>query len=113
MTQDTQQPVHEDRVWRDELWTARVIKNEDDDGWAVATFLDDQAELNKNVNVTVDGRRIHIELAIVPNEVGATASLRAVDEFDEELARVAVPPGFKLNASSAETWVLAGFEKPR
>ncbi|MEF7614526.1 hypothetical protein V4F39_11455 [Aquincola sp. MAHUQ-54] len=27
--------VHEPRLWRDNGWTARVIKNEDDDGWAV------------------------------------------------------------------------------
>jgi hypothetical protein len=27
--------IHEDRLWRDDGWTARVIKNEDDDGWAV------------------------------------------------------------------------------
>jgi len=28
--------IHEPRLWRDNGWTARVIKNEDDDGWAVA-----------------------------------------------------------------------------
>jgi hypothetical protein len=28
-------PVHEPRLWRDDGWIARVIKNEDDDGWAV------------------------------------------------------------------------------
>ena len=28
--------VQEDRVWQGNGWTARVIKNEDDDGWAVA-----------------------------------------------------------------------------
>jgi hypothetical protein len=28
-------PVKQDRLWRDNGWTARVIKNEDDDGWAV------------------------------------------------------------------------------
>src|SRR6476620_11501427 len=27
--------IHEDRLWCDDGWTARVIKNEDDDGWAV------------------------------------------------------------------------------
>ncbi len=36
--------VHEPRLWRDHGWTARVIKNEDDDGWAVAMFRDGQAE---------------------------------------------------------------------
>jgi hypothetical protein len=31
-------PLHEARTWRDHGWTAQVIKNEDDDGWAVAMF---------------------------------------------------------------------------
>lgn len=158
MTPDTHEPIHEDRVWSDERWTARVIKNEDDDGWAVAMFLEGQsepalvgpwtmgrdkknpkpldvnafntlvktagefirrseqqrhAELNKNVSVTVDGRRIRVALAIVPDEEGATATLRATDEYDEELAVVQVPPTFKLNVASAEAWVASGFEKPR
>jgi len=36
--------IHEARLWRDNGWTARVIKNEDDDGWAVSMTPDDQAE---------------------------------------------------------------------
>ncbi|WP_418118679.1 hypothetical protein [Variovorax sp. 350MFTsu5.1] len=28
-------PLQEDRLWRDDRWTARIIKNEEDDGWAV------------------------------------------------------------------------------
>ena len=44
MTPDTQDPIHEDRVWSDERWTARVIKNEDDDGWAVAMTADGASE---------------------------------------------------------------------
>jgi len=158
MTEDTQDPIHEDRVWSDERWTARVIKNEDDDGWAVAMFLEGQtepalvgpwtmgrdkknpkpldvnafntlvktasefirrseqqrhAELNKSVNVTVDGRRLRVALAIVPDEEGATATLRASDEYGEELACVPVPPTFRLSVASAEAWVLSGYEKPR
>lgn len=158
MTQDTQDPIHEDRVWSDERWTARVIKNEDDDGWAVAMFLDGQsepalvgpwtmgrdkknpkpldvnafntlvktasevirrseqqrhAELNKSVNVSVGGRRIRVALAIVPDEEGATATLRATDDIGDDLAVVPVPPTFKLNAASAEAWAASGFEKPR
>ena len=158
MTQDTESPIHEDRVWSDEHWTARVVKNEDDDGWAVAMFLDGEAEpalvgpwtmgrdkknpkpldnnafntlvktakevirrseqqrhaeLNKNVSVTVAGRRVRVALAIVPDEEGATATLRATDEFDETLAVVSVPPTFKLTVSSADAWVAADFEKPR
>lgn len=158
MTSDIQEPIHEDRVWSDARWTARVIKNEDDDGWAVAMFLDGQAEpalvgpwtmgrdkknpkpldtsafntlvktasevirrseqqrfaeLNKNVSVSVGGQRIRVELAIVPDEEGATATLRALNEFDEELACVPVSPAFKLNTHSAGAWVVSGFEKPR
>ena len=36
-TQDTPL-LQEARLWQDEHWTAQVIKNEDDDGWAVAMF---------------------------------------------------------------------------
>lgn len=31
-------------LWRDDGWTARIIKNEDDGGWAVEMTLDGQAE---------------------------------------------------------------------
>ncbi|MCW7538640.1 hypothetical protein OOT46_12380 [Aquabacterium sp. A7-Y] len=37
-------PLHEARLWRDNGWTAKVIKNEDDDGWAVAMIKDGEAE---------------------------------------------------------------------
>jgi hypothetical protein len=33
---DPTEPIHEPRLWRANGWTARVIKNEDDEGWAVA-----------------------------------------------------------------------------
>jgi hypothetical protein len=158
MTEEDKDTIQQDRLWSDGTWTARVINNDDDDGWAVAMYLDGQSEpalvgpwtmgrdkknpkpldtgafntlvktakevirrseqqlhaqLNKNVSITVQGERLRIAMAIVPDEEGATASLRAVDVFDEELARVPVPPTFKLNAGSAEAWVVAGFEKPR
>jgi hypothetical protein len=158
MPDDTLDPIHEDRLWRDGHWTARVIKNEDDDGWAVAMFLDQQpepalvgpwtmgrdkknpkpldtsafntlvktarevirrseqqrhAELNKNVTITLDGQRVRVELCIVPDEEGATATLRAVDAFDDEMASVPVSPGFKLTVASAEAWATGGFARPR
>jgi hypothetical protein len=158
MTSNTQEPIHEDRVWSDGHWTARVVKNEDDDGWAVAMFLDREvepalvgpwtmgrdkknpkpldtnafntlvktakevirrseqqrhAELNKNLNVTVGGRRVRVALAIVPDEEGATATLSAENEFGEALAMVSVPPTFKLTVVSAEAWVASGFERPQ
>lgn len=36
--------IFEDRLWHHNGWEARVIKNEDDDGWAVAMTQDGQAE---------------------------------------------------------------------
>lgn len=36
--------VHEERLWRDSGWTARIIKNEDDEGWAVEMIKDGEAE---------------------------------------------------------------------
>ncbi len=36
--------LHEPRLWCDDGWTAKVIKNEDDDGWAVAMTKDGQSE---------------------------------------------------------------------
>ena len=41
---DTTEPLHDARLWRDKGWTARVIKNEDDDGWAVEMLKDGEAE---------------------------------------------------------------------
>jgi hypothetical protein len=157
MTDNTPEPIHQDRVWSDERWTARVIKNEDDDGWAVAMLLHSESEpalvgpwtmgrdkknpkpldvnafntlvktanevirrheqqlhaqLNRSVNVTAAGRRLRVALAIVPDEEGATATLRAEDDLGEELGCVAVPPGFHLTQSSALAWVESGFTRP-
>jgi hypothetical protein len=45
-TTDTQdQPlVQEPRLWQNEQWTAQVIKNDDDDGWAVAMYKAGESE---------------------------------------------------------------------
>ena len=159
MSDDSPEAIQEPRLWSDGRWTARVIKNEDDDGWAVAMLLRGQdepalvgpwtmgrdkknpkpldsaafntlvktasevlrrheqqlhAQLNKNLTVTtLQGQRIKVLLAIVPDEEGATATLSAEDEFGELLARVPVSPAFKLNAGSAQAWIESGFERPR
>lgn len=51
MTDDTTQDAHDDnafaqepRLWQNETWTAKVIKNDDDDGWAVAMYKDGESE---------------------------------------------------------------------
>ena len=36
--------INEPRLWRNNGWTARVIKNEDDEGWAVEMIKDGEAE---------------------------------------------------------------------
>ena len=41
---DPQDNIQQPRLWRGDGWTACVIKNEDDDGWAVAMTRDGQAE---------------------------------------------------------------------
>ena len=38
------EPLHEARLWRDNGWTARVVKNNDDEGWAVEMTLRGEAE---------------------------------------------------------------------
>jgi hypothetical protein len=42
--QDDNTKITEARLWRNDGWTAQVIKNEDDDGWAVAMTKDGEAE---------------------------------------------------------------------
>jgi hypothetical protein len=44
LSSDTPDTIHEPRLWRDDGWTARVIKNEDDEGWAVEMIKDGEAE---------------------------------------------------------------------
>ena len=41
---DNHASIQEARLWRADGWTARVIKNEDDEGWAVAMIKDGEAE---------------------------------------------------------------------
>ena len=36
--------ITEARLWRNNGWTARVIKNEDDEGWAVEMVMDGESE---------------------------------------------------------------------
>lgn len=155
-THDMPTSIQEPRRWSDGRWTAQVIKNEDDDGWAVSMTLQGEAEpalvgpwtmgrdkknpkpldgsafntlvktasevlrrheqqlhaqLHKNVSITVQGERLRVALAIVPDEEGATATLSAHNALGEELARVPVSPTFQLNTARATAWAEAGFER--
>ena len=156
MTDDTPE-IQEPRLWSADGWTARVIKNEDDDGWAVAMFKDGRSEpalvgpwtmgrdkknpkpldgqafsalvktahefvrrseqqlhatLHQSMVVTLGSRRFTVTLDIVPDDDHPAAHLSAQDDDGECVARVAVPPAFKLNRASALAWAEAGFAKP-
>jgi hypothetical protein len=41
---DPDAAINEPRLWRNNGWTARVIKNEDDEGWAVEMIKDGESE---------------------------------------------------------------------
>jgi len=41
---DASPDLQEPRLWRGNGWTARVIKNDDDEGWAVAMYKDGEPE---------------------------------------------------------------------
>ena len=43
-TAPSEQAVQQPRLWCGDGWTARVLKNEDDDGWAVAMIKDGEPE---------------------------------------------------------------------
>jgi hypothetical protein len=42
--QDGSEPIKEARLWRDNGWTARVVKNNDDEGWAVEMIRQGEPE---------------------------------------------------------------------
>ena len=150
--------VHEDRLWRDSGWTARVVKNEDDEGWAVEMVKDGEpepalvgpwtmgrdkknpkpldsaafltlvktaaevirrheqhthAERHKEVTVSAASGRVTVKLDITADDDDPYAELSAFDAAGDELARVRVPAGFRLNATSASAWIEDEFRKPR
>jgi hypothetical protein len=152
---DSAEKIQEPRLWRDNGWTATVIKNEDDDGWAVAMTPDGQVEpalvgpwtmgrdkknpkpldtsafntlvktasefvrrheqqlhatLHQQIAITRGTDRITIAFDIEPDEENPSATLTATDAAGEVLARVRVPPSFKLTRASASAWAEAGFK---
>ena len=129
---DADASIKQDRLWRDNGWTARVIKNNDDDGWAVEMIMDGQAEPalvgpwtvvrrheqhlhalhHKEVGVMSAGGRISVTLDIVADEDDPHALLAATDAAGERLAEWRVGAGFRLNAASARAWIDDGLRKP-
>lgn len=149
--------INEPRLWVQRGWTARVIKNGEDDGWAVEMTPDGQSEpalvgpwtmgrdkknpkpldgnafntlvktasevvlrheqqlqalLHKTITVMVTDQPISVSLDIVPDEDEPHALLSAHDQDSAQMAQVMVRPDFKLNAASAEAWILSGYSRP-
>ena len=156
-TDTAPEPSKEPRLWQGDGWTALVIKNDDDDGWAVAMTKDGAAEpaligpwtmgrdkknpkpldkfafstlvktasefvrrqeqqlhaaLHQSLEVTARGARFTVSLDIQPDEENPTATLSAQDASGEEVARIKIPPAFKLSRASAVAWIESGFDRP-
>jgi hypothetical protein len=124
--------VQEPRLWQGNGWTARVIKNEDDEGWAVAMIKDGEpepalvgpwtmgrdkkqlhAQLHKSTVVVVNGQELKITLDIVPDEDHPYATLSAFDAAGERVAQARVAASFKLTPASASQWADNEFRAPR
>ncbi|MEO8937770.1 MAG: hypothetical protein ABI277_03015 [Burkholderiaceae bacterium] len=70
------------------------------------------AEMHRSVTVTAGQGRITVRLDIVADDDEPYADLSAFDGTGDELARVRVAPGFKLNAQTASTWIDNEFRRP-
>jgi len=147
--------IDDPRLWKKDGWVARVVKNEDDDGWAVEMTRRGDSEpalvtpwtmgrdkrnpkpldhssfhtLVKTVTevllrheqaararlhstfsyVADDGRKIRMELDIVPDDDDPHAIITAYDDRTSERIRAGrTNPGFKLSATSAARFVRTG-----
>ena len=75
---DTPPPIQEARQWSDGRWTAQVIKNEDDDGWAVAMTLQGKDELDGLTrSFATMTQQIADARAAVEQSMGAVVAARA------------------------------------
>ena len=62
-------PLQEARLWRDGQWTARVIKNEDDDGWAVEMTKDGDLAFTAGNDDLLVQRRVQMLFVTPPHLV--------------------------------------------
>jgi hypothetical protein len=99
--------ARESRLWRNSGWTARIIKNEDDEGWAVERIKDGEPEPALVGPWTMGRSKKNLKPIDAPH-----ALLTVHDANDEKLAQVRVAPGFKLNKASANAWIEDDFRKP-
>ncbi|HEY4180307.1 MAG TPA: hypothetical protein VGM90_25870 [Kofleriaceae bacterium] len=151
MQEDTSDPRH----WKKDGWSARVVKNDSDVGWAVemkragddepalitpwtmgrdkvnpkpmdqSSFMtliktasevllrheqSARARLHRTLSYTDgEGRRIRVDLDIVPDDDDPHAIIKAFDEQSNDLIRDGrTSPTFKLSATTASRFVKTG-----
>jgi hypothetical protein len=71
------------------------------------------AMFHQKISVSSPSGWIDVRLDIVPDEDDPHAWLGAYGANEEELARVRVEAGFKLNNASANAWINDEFRSPR
>jgi hypothetical protein len=69
------------------------------------------ARLHRSVVLALPGGRITVTLDIVPDDDDAHALLSATAADGQQLGRVRVSAGFKLDSASARAWVDGGFAR--
>lgn len=67
------------------------------------------ASLHQRIEVTARSARVSVSLDIVPDDENPYALLIAHGANGNELARKRVAPSFKLNRTTAVSWVEGGF----
>lgn len=70
------------------------------------------AQLHKEFTLAGEDGAVVVMLDIVPDEEHPYALLSARDAWDNKLAEVRVPPGFRLTRAGAAAWLEGGFESP-
>ena len=152
---DTSADVLEPRLWKKDGWVARVVVNEDDEGWAVemsragdpepalvghwtmgrdkknpkpmdqAAFMtliktatevqlrhkqSERERLHKSLAFATDaGQRVRVAFDIQPDDDDPHAILAVFDEAtDEPIRSGRVGAGFKLTASTVQTFLRTG-----
>ena len=79
--------VQQPRLWCGDGWTARVLKNEDDDGWAVAMIKDGDGNQANAASIAVNGAVVDGQ---VINDVEKTGDITSmIEDGDNNQANAA------------------------
>ena len=68
-------------------------------------------DVGEGVPVTANANPVRNRLDITPDEYEPFATLSAIDDEGEEVARVRVRPDFRLTNAGAAGWIAGGFPR--